>query len=153
MQRSGENPWAFFVVTVGGGGDGAATERRVQQLTRGNETISHVARTHLQKRALIPLPQSNSRKSTCGRLNKSNHRRRGLVFQPKPSLVDTGFLGDLQKDRRGVGLSCGHKKRGPPVVGGDGSISRGRMELPPAPPAMDEDSLFLKKLMDHTPGR
>ena len=27
--------------------------------------------------------------------------------------------------------------------------SRGRMELPPAPPAMDEDSLFLKKLMDH----
>jgi len=114
MQRSGENPWAFFVVTVGGGGDGAATERRVQQLTRGNETISHVARTHLQKRALIPLPQSNSRKSTCGRLNKSNHRRRGLVFQPKPSLVDTGFLGDLQKDRRGVGLSCGHKKRGPP---------------------------------------
>lgn len=28
--------------------------------------------------------------------------------------------------------------------------SRGRMELPPAPPAMDEDSLFLKKLMDHT---
>jgi len=113
MQRPGENPWAFFVVTVGGGGDGAATERRVQQLTRGNETISHVARTHLQKRALIPLPQSNSRKSTCGRLNKSNHRRRGLAFQPKPSLVDTGFLGDLQKDRRGVGLSCGHKKRGP----------------------------------------
>ena len=31
--------------------------------------------------------------------------------------------------------------------------SRGRMELPPMPPAMDEDSLFLKKLMDHTPGR
>lgn len=31
--------------------------------------------------------------------------------------------------------------------------SRGRMELPPAPPAMDEDSLFLKKLLDHTPGR
>jgi len=31
--------------------------------------------------------------------------------------------------------------------------SRGRMELPPAPPAMDEDSLFLKKLMDHTPGK
>ena len=31
--------------------------------------------------------------------------------------------------------------------------SRGRMELPPPPPAMDEDSLFLKKLMDHTPGR
>ena len=31
--------------------------------------------------------------------------------------------------------------------------SRGRMELSPAPPAMDEDSLFLKKLMDHTPGR
>lgn len=31
--------------------------------------------------------------------------------------------------------------------------SRGRMELPPPPPAMDEDSLFLKKLLDHTPGR
>jgi P27 family predicted phage terminase small subunit len=31
--------------------------------------------------------------------------------------------------------------------------SRGRMDLPPAPPAMDEDSLFLKKLLDHTPGR
>jgi P27 family predicted phage terminase small subunit len=31
--------------------------------------------------------------------------------------------------------------------------SRGRMELPPAPPVVDEDSLFLKKLMDHTPGR
>ena len=31
--------------------------------------------------------------------------------------------------------------------------SRGRMELPPAPPVVDEDSLFLKKLMDHTQGR
>ena len=31
--------------------------------------------------------------------------------------------------------------------------SRGRMELPPAPPVMDEDSLFLKKLLNHTPGR
>ena len=81
---------------------------------RGNETISHVARTHLQKRALIPLPQSNSRKSTCGRLNKSNHRRRGLVFQPKISLVDTGFLGDLQKDRRGVGALLWTQKKGAP---------------------------------------
>ena len=31
--------------------------------------------------------------------------------------------------------------------------SRGRMELPPAPPVVDEDSLFRKKLLDHTPGR
>lgn len=31
--------------------------------------------------------------------------------------------------------------------------SRGRMELPPAPPVVNEDSLFLKKLLDHTPGR
>lgn len=31
--------------------------------------------------------------------------------------------------------------------------SRGRMELPPAPPVVDEDSLFLKKLLNHTPGR
>ena len=60
------------------------------------------------------MPQSNSRKSTCGRLNKSNHRRRGLVFQPKLSLVDTGFLGDLQKDRRGVGALLWTQKKGAP---------------------------------------